>query len=159
MACNMGSQTGAELGIAFALGCPTDDPSTLTFLDLGMCRSKSFSTSIDSVDVTADKSLGDRRTFIPSFKSDTISVDGISYADDIYNQKTLRNEIKFGTPANAVGGKPFFWIMLTHPVYQQVEYYPVIASNWEDTGPYDDAVTWSTEFTSAGAPSYEAVTP
>ena len=159
MACDNGAKTGAELDIAYAIGCPADDPQTLSFLDVGMCRSKSFSTAIDTIDVTADKSDGDRRTFIPSFKTDTISVDGVSYADEAYNQASLRNHIKFGDELGATDGKAFLWIMVTHPVYQQIEYYPVIASSWEDTGSYDDAVTWSCEFTSAGKPSYEAVTP
>lgn len=159
MACDNGAKTGAELDIAYAIGCPTDDPTTLTFLEVGMCRSKSFSTSIDSIDTTGDRSEGDRRTFIPSFKTDSISVDGISYADTAYNQASLRNHIKFGDEAGATAGKAFLWIQATHPAYQQIEYYPVIASSWEDTGSYDGAVTWSAEFTSAGNPSYEAVTP
>lgn len=159
MSCDNGAQSGSKIDIAYAIGCPSDDPSTLTFLDVGMCRSKTFGTSIDTIDVTADKSEGDRRVFIPSFKTDTISVDGVSYADVIYNQKALRNHIKFGDENGPTAGKAFLWVMLTHPAYKQVEYYPVIASSWEDTGSYDDAVTWSCEFTSAGNPSYEAVTP
>lgn len=159
MACDSGAKTGAELAISFAIGCPSSDPKTLTFLDVGMARSKSFNTSIDTIDVTADKSLGDRRAFIPSYKTDTIDVDGISYQDAIYNQKVLRNHIKFGDAGGPTAGKPFLWIMLVHPVYEQVEYYPVIASSWDDTGTYDDAVQWSTSFSSAGAPSFEAITP
>jgi predicted secreted protein len=159
MSCDTGAKTGAELEVSFAIGCASDDPKSLSFLSVGMARSKSFSTSIDTIDVTADKSLGDRRQFIPSYKTDTVDMDGISYPEEIYNQLALRNHIKFGNPADAVGGKPFVWLMFIHPVYQQVEYYPMIASNWDDNGSYDDSVQWSASFTSAGAPSFEAVTP
>tara|TARA_R110002012_G_scaffold276631_1_gene463624 strand:- start:3951 stop:4427 length:477 start_codon:yes stop_codon:yes gene_type:complete len=152
MSCDSGAKTGAEVAIRFAIGCPADDPTSLTFKELGMCRSKSFDTSIDTIDVTADKSSSSRRLFIPSFKTDTISVDGVSYQDVIYNQKELRNHIKFGDPLGPTAGKPFLWVEITHPVYGQIEQYPVIASSWGDTGTYDDAVQWSCEFSSAGAP-------
>lgn len=159
MACDTGAKTGAEMLISFAKGCPGDDYESLTFLDLGMCRSKSFSTAVDTIEVTGDKSVGDRRQFIPSYKTDNTDVDGISYGDERHNQLNLRNHIKFGDESDNVGGKAFVVIRLVHPVYQQVEYYPMIASNWSDDGAYDDGIQWSASLTSAGAPSYEALTP
>jgi predicted secreted protein len=149
----MTAYVGRDVVVEFAPGLETVDPATLTFKTLGMMRTKTVGGTWDTADTTADSSPDYTRTSLVTFKSFEFSGDGVTYSDDIYNQKEFRSAVL--SPTVATNYQPKIWLKLTFP--DEVIQGPFIVSEFSTDAPFDDAVTWSTSAASNGAVTFTPV--
>jgi len=142
---------GRDVVVNYAIGLKTVDPATLTFKRLGMMRGKSMKTSWDTVDVTGDTSPDYTKENLVTFKSVEFSGDGVSYGEDVANQKEMKSHVI--NPGSGTGNQPMVWIQMIDPDGDAYEG-PFIVSEWSDDRPYSDAATWSISAMSNGAVTY-----
>lgn len=139
---------GRDVVLNFAIGTESVDPATLTFKRLGMMRTKSMRTSWDTVDTTADMSPSFTKTNLVTFKMVEFTGDGVSYGEDLANQKEFKAHVI--SPGSGTGNQPKVWLQMIDPdgdTYQG----PFIVNEWSDERPYSDVATWSTAAMSNGA--------
>ena len=147
----MGSFTGRDVLVEFAIADETTLPGALTYARLGMMRGKTMKTSWDTVDTTADQSPDFTKTSLVTFKSMEFSGDGVSYDDAIYNQNALKAHVI--SPGVETAKQPKVWVRMTDPDGGKYEG-PFIVSEWSDERPYADAATWSISASSNGGVSF-----
>jgi len=107
----MSAYTGRDVFVRYAIGLENADPSSLTFKDLGMMRTKEFNIKWDTADPTADKSPDFTRTKLVTFKDVEFSGDCVSYTDAIHNQGEL--EAHVFSPSAATNNQPKTWFEVT----------------------------------------------
>jgi predicted secreted protein len=142
---------GRDVVLNFAIGLESADPASLTFKRLGMMRGKSMKTSWDTVDTTADMSPAFTKTNLVTFKSVEFSGDGVSYGEDVANQKDFKAHAI--SPGSGTGNQPKVWLQLIDPDGDKYEG-PFIVSEWSDDRPYSDTATWSMTAMSNGNVAY-----
>jgi len=143
--------TGRDVVLNFAIADEAANPSGLTFVRLGAMRGKSMKTSWDTVDVTADTSPAYVKENLVTFKAIEFTGDGVSYGEDVTNQKTLKAHVI--NPGSTTNYQPKVWIQMIDP--DGDEYIgPFIISEWSDDRPYSDAATWSISAMSNGEVTY-----
>lgn len=152
----MGTYTGRDVIVNYAIADESANPTGLTFKRLGMMRDKSMKTSWDTVDTTADQSPDFTKTNLVTFKSSEFSGSGVSYDDDIYNQVEFRAHSI--SPGAGTANQPKAWLQLIYPNGSMYEG-PFIISEFTDDSPYSDAATWSMTAMSNGAVVYTPPTP
>ncbi len=138
MALNCASDkfVGKSVLAEFALACGDVDPLTLTFLPLGAARNKSKTMSADTVDATADDSVGSFRDTLITYKTFEVSIDGVTKRDDgtTSNQQVLSNHFE-------TDPQPYVWIRLTGPINTTVAF--CVLTEFSEEYPYDDVATYS----------------
>lgn len=144
----MPKTTGRLVILKVAIGKPSDDPSSLTFLRVGAMRGKSIKFEWETADATADDSDDFTKEELVTFKSVTISGDGVYKDDDSSNQETLEDHIL--TPGAATDYQPHAWVQWIYPSGKTFQG-PFLFKSWSIDAPYSDVLTFSTEATSAGA--------
>lgn len=145
---------GRDVIVNFAIGLESVDPDTLTFKRLGMMRTKSMQTSWDTVDTTADMSPAFTKTNLVTFKMVEFTGDGVSYGEDVANQKEFKAHVI--NPGSGTSNQPKVWLQMIDPDGDEYEG-PFIVNRWSDERPYDNAATWSMAAMSNGAVTYTAV--
>lgn len=143
---------GRDVAVKFAIGDETVAPAAGTFKVLGMMRGKSMATNWDTVDTTADKSPAQTKTSLVTFKSMEFSGDGVTYTDEIYNQKEFKAHVI--SPGVATANQPKVWLEILYPDGSSYKG-PFIVTEWSDDSPYADAATWSISATSNGAVTFD----
>jgi predicted secreted protein len=144
----MSKVTGRLVVMRVAIGKPTDNPTSLTFLTVGAMRGKNIEFSWDTVDATADNSPDFTKEELVTFKTVTISGDGV-YDDAVSsNQDTLENHVI--SPGAATDFQPHAWVDLIYPNGKTFRG-PFLFKKWAIDAPYGDVLTFSTDATSAGA--------
>lgn len=138
---------GRDVLVNFAIGVESDEPSALTFKRLGMMRGKEMDTSWDTVDTTADMSPAFTKTNLVTFKMMTFTGDGVSYGEDVANQKEFKSHVI--SPGAGTDNQPKVWLQMIDPDGDQYEG-PFIVNQWSDSRPYADAATWSMSAMSNG---------
>lgn len=139
--------TGRDIMFEVAFGDETQDPSTLTFFEVGMCRDKSINVTWDQVETTADKSPEFTKTYLVTFKNVEVNINGVAYTDAVHNQAQVKAFI-YNPPAST-GGQPKAWVRQTAP--DGTTLVPVIFSSWNSSGAYADAATWEASAMGNGA--------
>lgn len=138
MALNCASDkfVGKSVLAEFALACGDVDPLTLTFLPLGAARNKSLTMSADTVDATADDSVGSFRDTLITYKTFEAAVDGVTKRDDgtTSNQQLLFNHF-------VTDPQPYVWIRLTGPINTVTGF--CVLTEFSQEFPYDDIATYS----------------
>jgi len=138
MALNCASSkfVGKSVLAEFALACGDVDPLTLTWLPLGAARNKSLTMSADTVDATADDSVGGFRDTLITYKTFEVSIDGVTKRDDgtTSNQQMLFNHF-------VTDPQPYVWIRLTGPINTVTGF--SILTEFSQEFPYDDIATYS----------------
>lgn len=138
MALNCASDkfVGKSVLAEFALACGDVDPNTLTWLPLGAARNKSLTMSADTVDATADDSVGGFRDTLITYKTFEVSIDGVTKRDDgtTSNQQLLFNHF-------VTDPQPYVWIRLTGPINTVIGF--CILTEFSQEFPYDDIATYS----------------
>jgi Bacterial surface proteins containing Ig-like domains len=127
---------GKSVLAEFALACGDVDPMTLTWLPLGAARNKSLTMSADTVDATADDSVGGFRDTLITYKTFEVSIDGVTKRDDgtTSNQQLLFNHF-------VTDPQPYVWIRLTGPINTVIGF--CILTEFSQEFPYDDIATYS----------------
>jgi len=146
-----GAFTGRDVILNFAIGLEGTAPIESAWKRLGMMRGKSMKTSWDTVDTTADTSPAFTKTNLVTFKSVEFSGDGVSYGDDVANQKAFKAHAI--SPGASTGNQPKVWLQLIDPDGDKYQG-PFIVSEWSDDRPYSDAATWSITAMSNGNVAY-----
>lgn len=138
MALNCASDkfVGKSVLAEFALACGDVDPLTLTWLPLGAARNKSLTMSADTVDATADDSVGSFRDTLITYKTFETSIDGVTKRDDgtTSNQQLLFNHF-------VTDPQPYVWIRLTGPINTVIGF--CVLTEFSQEFPYDDIATYS----------------
>lgn len=138
MALNCASSkfVGKSVLAEFALACGDVDPLTLTWLPLGAARNKSLTMSADTVDATADDSVGSFRDTLITYKTFETSIDGVTKRDDgtTSNQQILFNHF-------VTDPQPYVWIRLTGPINTVIGF--CVLTEFSQEFPYDDIATYS----------------
>lgn len=138
MALNCASSkfVGKSVLAEFALACGDVDPLTLTWLPLGAARNKSLTMSADTVDATADDSVGSFRDTLITYKTFEVSIDGVTARDDgtTVNQQLLFNHF-------VTDPQPYVWIRLTGPINTVTGF--CVLTEFSQEFPYDDVATYS----------------
>lgn len=143
--------TGRDVIAEFAIASELATLGSLTFIRLGMMRTKNISTNWDTADTTADQSPGFTRTSLVTFKSVEFSGDGVSYDDAVFNQKVLNAHVV--SPGAATANQPKAWFRLTFPDGSRYVG-PFIVTSWESSNAYDSECTWSMSANSNGNVTY-----
>lgn len=139
--------TGRDVVVEFAIALENADPNSLTYSRLGAMRGKSAKVSWDTVDSTADDSPNFTKESLVTFKSVEMSFDGVSYGEDVSNQKNLK--VQAISPGAGTNYQPKVWFRMTDPDGDKWEG-PFIISEWSDDRPYSDMATWSISASSNG---------
>lgn len=138
MALNCASSkfVGKSVLAEFALACGDVDPMTLTWLPLGAARNKSLTMSADTVDATADDSVGSFRDTLITYKTFEVSIDGVTRRDDgtTSNQQLLFNHF-------VTDPQPYVWLRLTGPINTVIGF--CVLTEFSQEFPYDDIATYS----------------
>lgn len=147
MALNCASSkfVGKSVLAEFALACGDVDPMTLTWLPLGAARNKSITMSADTVDATADDSVGSFRDTLITYKTFEVSIDGVTKRDDgtTSNQQLLAEHF-VNDP------QPYVWIRLTGPIKTTIGF--CILTEFSEEYPYDEIATYSMTASATGRP-------
>jgi predicted secreted protein len=118
---------------------------TLTWLPLGAARNKSITMSADTVDATADDSVGSFRDTLITYKTFEVSIDGVTKRDDgtTTNQQLLFNHF-------VTDEQPYAWIRLTGPINTVIGF--CILTEFSQEFPYDEIATYSLTASATGRP-------
>lgn len=143
--------TGRDVVVEFAIALENADPASLTYSRLGAMRGKSMKVSWDTVDATADDSPAFTKENLVTFKSVEFSGDGVSYGEDVSNQKNMK--VQAISPGAGTNNQPKVWLRMTDPDGDKWEG-PFIVSEWSDDRPYSDIATWSLSAMSNGNVAY-----
>lgn len=143
--------TGRDVVVEFAIALENADPAGLTYSRLGAMRGKSMKTSWDTVDATADDSPNFTKENLVTFKSVEFSGDGVSYGEDVSNQKNMK--VQAISPGAGTNNQPKVWLRMTDPDGDKWEG-PFIVNEWSDDRPYSDVATWSLSAMSNGDVKY-----
>lgn len=144
----MGAHIGKDVLVHFAIAPEDATVSGLTWLELGMLRSKSLNTNWDVADTTADRSPDQTKTQLTTFKNHEFSGDGVSYDDTVHNQELLEQHVV--SPPSETQNAPKVWFRLTYPSGKKYTG-PFLVTEWSNDSPYSDAATWSITASSNGA--------
>jgi len=139
--------TGKEIMVEFAIAPETALVGSLIWRTLGMMRSKDLATKWDTADTTADMSPEFTKTSLVTFKSVDFTGDGVTYTDDMYNQRDF--SIAARTVASVKKDSAKVWLRITTPNMMFTG--PFIVSEYTDAMPYDGTCTWSMTANSNGA--------
>lgn len=138
MALNCASSkfVGKSVLAEFALACGDVDPMTLSWLPLGAARNKSLTMSADTVDATADDSVGSFRDTLITYKTFEVSIDGVTARDDgtTVNQQLLFDHF-------VTDPQPYVWLRLTGPINTVIGF--CVLTEFSQEFPYDDVATYS----------------
>lgn len=144
--CSSTNYTGREVVLSVAPGCGDALPLESEWIPAGALRNKGYEASSDTIDFTTDDSQGGYREEIGSFKTFTISLDGIvkfSDADTMRGFHLLERTFM----DNERGADRVIWARLDFPD-QTITGFMMISSIGRES-PYDDAITFSGELTKA----------
>lgn len=144
----MAKITGRVVVLNVAIGKPTDNPASLTFLRLGSMRGKNIDFTWDTADATADTSPDFTKEELVTFKSVSISGDGVYDSAASSNQEMLESHVI--SPGAATDYQPHAWVQLVYPNGKTFRG-AFLFKKWAISTPYDDVLTFSTEATSASA--------
>jgi predicted secreted protein len=145
-----GGFVGRDVFMEYAIAKEDAVLASLTFQAFGMLRGKSMKVSWETADTTADKSPGNNKTKLVTFKDVNFSGDGVSYTEAVHNQQAVKAQSV--SPGPATDNQPKIWFRMTGP--DGVWVGPFIVTEWSDERPYAEAATWSIGASSNGDVSF-----
>lgn len=146
MACETTKYVGRDVVLEYAIGCGDAKPEEGDWKRFGSLRTKEFSLSWDTTDVTDSDSIGALRENLATFQNLTIAGDGMAKASGAGNLVELTKH--FVNPV-ATNGQPLVWLRMTFPDLTFTAF--MLLSNLSRSAPYDDAVTYSMEATATAS--------
>lgn len=146
MACETTKYVGRDVVLEYAIGCGDQKPVDGDWKRFGSLRTKEFSLSWDTTDVTDSDSIGALRENLATFQNLTISGDGMAKASGVGNLVELTKH--FVNPV-ATNGQPLVWMRMTFPDLTFTAF--MLLSTLSRSAPYDDAVTYSMEATATAS--------
>lgn len=142
--CDTTKYVGREVVVEYALACGDVDPGSLTFLPIGAMRGKEVNLEMDTVDATADDSVGSFRENLVTYKTFSFSGDGVARrADGVLSNQTALYTHALTDP------QPVAWMRFTFPDLTITAF--MIISTFSRSAPYDEVVTFSLETTTTAS--------
>jgi len=157
--CESSAFVGRETSLEFSIGCGDALPQEADWKFIGALRSNSLGTEWDTVDATADDSAGSIREMLATYKTITISTDGVARRADTATVHQTELLLHYMNPT-ATNGQPVVWLRRTDPRVTVVGYF--LLSTYDLEAPYDEISTFSIEATSTAnsvIPTGVSVTP
>lgn len=147
--CTVDKYVGREVALEFFIGCGDVLPTPAEWVPLGAVRTKEVTNEWDSVDATADDSVGNVRNSLATYLSYGLSGDGVCKRADgtLSNQTLLYKHVKNPT---ATGGQPVAWFRVTFPDVTETGF--MLITSYSRSAPFDDVVTYSIEATATESP-------
>lgn len=146
--CKLVKYTGKDVPIYYHIGCGDLLPTDSEWKRLMALRGKEVNISWDTIDATADDSIGALRDNIASYLTFSISGDGT-----LKNSGTGAAEAKEFTKhvinPVATAGQPLAWLKIIFPDITITAF--MLCTTASRSAPYDDLATWS--FEASAAPS------
>lgn len=146
--CNQVKFTGKDVPIYYHIGCGDELPTDSDWKRLMALRGKEVNISWDTIDGTADDSVGSLRDNIASYLSFTISGDGTLKASGAGSAEA-KAFMKHVINPIATGGQPLAWLKIIFPDITVTAF--MLCNTASRSAPYDDLATWS--FEAMAAPS------
>lgn len=142
MACENEKFVGRNVTLEYAIGCGDAQPAPGDWKKFGSLRAKEFNLAWDTTDATDSDSVGSLRENLATFKSLTISGDGIIRTSGTLGAN-LKELTKHVADPVATGGQPTAWLRMTYPdlTFECL----MLISNLSRSAPYDDVATYSLE--------------
>lgn len=140
MPCESPKYVGREVVLEFVIDCGDTMPAEDDWKLIGAGRTKSFNATWDTVDATADDTVGNIRTNLASWLNFEMSADGVCRRADDANSNQTALLKHFVNPVET-GGQPIIVIRLTMPDVTIVS--AVLLSEFSREFPYDDIASWS----------------
>lgn len=144
-ACNQTDFVGRDVTIEYALACGDVDPTDPSFswLSIGGGRTKSLNIEWDTVDTTADDSVGNLRSNLATFKQMTVSIDGVLRKGTGADTNLVDLTKHVINPGADYNDQPVAWIRMRYPDLTFIAY--MLVSTYGREAPYDDVATYSFE--------------
>jgi predicted secreted protein len=154
--CESSAFIGRETSLEFAISCGDALPLEADWKFIGALRSNSLSTEYDTVDATADDSINSIREMLATYKTVTISTDGVARRTDTATVHQTELLLHYLNPT-ATNGQPVVWLRRTDPRITVVGYF--LLSTYDLEAPYDEISTFSIEASSTASDFGLIVTP
>lgn len=154
--CESSAFVGRETSLEFSIGCGDALPLEADWKFIGALRSNSLSTEYDTVDATADDSINSIREMLATYKTVTISTDGVARRADTATVHQTELLLHYLSPT-ATNGQPVVWLRRTDPRITVVGYF--LLSTYDLEAPYDEISTFSIEASSTASDFGLIVTP
>lgn len=142
MACQVSKYVGRTVVLEYAIGCADELPDEGDWKGFGALRAKEFNLTWDTVDATADDSIGSLRENLTTFQSLTISGDGVCKASGAGGENLIELTKHCANPT-ATGGQPTVWLRMTFPDITFTAF--MVLTTMSRSAPHDDVVTYSME--------------
>lgn len=142
MACKSQKYSGRVVVLDYQIGCGDTLPDPAKWKRFSAMRTKEFTLEWETVDATADDSIGSLRENIASFQTLSISGDGTAKASGKGFENLVELTKHVANPA-ATDGQPVVWMRMTFPDITFTAF--MLLSSMSRSAPYDDLVTYSME--------------
>lgn len=146
--CNIVKYTGKDVPIYYHIACGDVLPTSSDWKRLMALRGKEVSVSWDTIDGTADDSIGALRDNIASYMTFSISGDG-TLKNSGAGAPAVKELFKHILNPVATGGQPYAWLKIIFPDVTITAF--MLLPTVSRSAPYDDLATWS--FEASAAPS------
>ena len=114
MACKTRKVIGRTVAIEFFIGCGTELPEEHQWQRLGAMRSKNFTLQWDTTDVTADDSPEAQRELLATYRSMSITGEGVVVTGGAGAQELIDLNKHVANPV-ATDGQPVAWVRIMFP--------------------------------------------
>lgn len=149
MACELPGYVGRDVLLEVAYACGDVDPATLTFQPLGSLRTKEFGLTWDTADASSDSSVDNLRENLATFKTLTISGDGVAKRETGGQSPVTILTKHVANPGPAFSNQPVAWVRMTFPDLTFTAY--MLITDVSRSATYDDVVTFSFEASAASS--------
>lgn len=142
---NIEKYMGREAVVEFSIAEPVDEAD---YSVLGSMRGKEWGTEWTTTDATTDDSPNLTQENLPTYKTGSISFDGVATRDTTKNVDDLEEFVNDPAGNGSVTGYPHVWLRISVPrgddtlrVYEGC----ALLTSFQNTAPHDDVATWSME--------------
>lgn len=151
MPCNQVDFVGRDVTIEYALACGDVDPLGVGFnwLSIGGGRTKSLTLEWDTVDTTADDSVGNLRSNLATFKQLAASIDGVCRKGTGADANLITLTKHVINPGEDYNDQPVAWVRMRYPDLTFIFY--ALVNTYGREAPYDDVATYSFEATATSS--------
>lgn len=144
--CKLVKYTGKDVPIYYSIGCGDEMPQDDAWKRLMALRGKEVNISWDTIDATADDSIGALRDTIASYLTFSISGDG-TLKNSGAGAAEAKEFTKHVINPVATAGQPLAWLKIIFPDITITAF--MLCTTASRSAPNDELATWSFEATAA----------
>ena len=140
--CKSTKYAGRVVVLEYQIVCGDTLPAANAWKRFAAMRAKEFNLEWETIDATADDSVGALRENLASFQTLTMSGDGTAKASGAGAANLIELTKHVANP-EATAGQPVAWLRMTFPDLTFTAF--MIITSMSRSAPYDDVVTFSME--------------